>query len=272
MTNHRAINKLALALLASCVTIGPVVAQTPVASMKDARIRFVRYDPDNVVPLDGVIGIATHIVLQEGETYVTHAFGDADAWSFAIERNHVFIKPKAENATTNLVIVTDKRSYNFRLNYVPSRRASAVYQLQFTYPNEIAKARSDVVERAATDAAFSIQRGKPNLKYTMSGDYSIAPVNVWDNGEFTFFKFPGNRDMPSIYMVDADGKESIVNRNTVGAANEVVVVQRINPKFYLRLGTQALAVFNEAFDPYGVPNSSGTSSPNVERVVKGEAQ
>lgn len=64
-------------------------------------------------------------------------------------------------------------------------------------------------------------------------------MNVWDNGEFTFFKFPGNRDVPAIYMVDADGKESIVNRNTTGAANDVVVVQKINPKFYLRLETKA---------------------------------
>lgn len=264
--------KLALALLASCVVAAPVAAQVPTVSPKDNRIRYVRYDPENVVQLDGVIGIATHIILQEGETYVTHAFGDADAWSFAIERNHVFIKPKADNATTNLVIVTDRRSYNFRLNYVPTRKASAVYQLAFTYPGETAQGRASAVERAATDAAFTAQRRKPNLKYTMSGDYSIAPVNVWDNGEFTFFKFPGNRDVPAIYMVDGDGKESIVNRNTTGAANDVVVVQKINPKFYLRLGNQSLAVFNEAFDPYGVPNNSGTSSPNVERVLKGDAQ
>jgi type IV secretion system protein VirB9 len=266
-----AMKKLALALLASCVVAGPVASQIPVSSAKDSRIRYVRYDADNVVQLDGVIGIATHIILQDGETYVTHAFGDADAWSFAIERNHVFIKPKADHADTNLVIVTDRRSYNFRLNYIPTRKANAVYQLAFTYP-ETPTARTAAVEKAATDAAFSVSRGKPNLKYTMSGDYSIAPVNVWDNGEFTFFKFPGNRDVPAIYMVDAAGKESIVNRNTTGAANDVVVVQKINPKFYLRLGNQALAVFNEAFDPYGVPNNTGTSSPAVERVLKGDAQ
>lgn len=263
--------KLAFALLASCIVAAPAISQVPVSSGKDMRIRYVRYDPDNVVQLDGVIGIATHIILQEGETYVTHAFGDAEAWSFAIERNHVFIKPKADHADTNLVIVTDKHSYNFRLNYIPTRKANAVYQLAFTYPDTVT-GQAAAVARAATDAAFSIQRGKPNLKYTMSGDYGIAPVNVWDNGEFTFFKFPGNRDVPAIYMVDAAGNESIVNRNTTGAANDVVVVQKINPKFYLRLGTQALAVFNEAFDPYGVPNNSGTSSPAVERVVKGEAR
>lgn len=263
---------LAVALLVSCVVAAPVAAQTPVPSEKDSRIRYVEYDAENVVQLDGVIGIATHIILQEGEEYVTHAFGDAEAWSFAIERNHVFIKPKADHADTNLVIVTDKRSYNFRLNYIPTRRASAVYQLAFTYPAETVTANTAAVERAATDAAFSIQRGRPNLEYTMSGDYGIAPVNVWDNGEFTFFKFPGNRDVPAIYIVDAAGNESIVNRNTVGAANDVVVVQKINPKFYLRLGSQALAVFNEAFDPYGVPNDSGTSSPVVERVIRGDAQ
>lgn len=265
--------KVALAACAALLVSMPAMAEdNPRQSGLDPRIRYVTYNSTDVVQLDGVIGIATHIVLEEGETYVTHAFGDAEAWSFAVERNHIFLKPRADHADTNLIVVTDRRSYNFKLNYRPTRNAAAVYELAFRYPQTVAKVQQAVVDRAAADAAFKAQRGTVNLKYTMAGDYALAPVNTWDNGTFTYFKFPGNRDIPSIYMVDADGKEVIVNRNSVGPANETIVVQRVSPKWYLRLGSQALAVFNEAFDPYGVPNDTGTTSPYVERTIKEGAQ
>lgn len=199
------------ATLAAVIPMPLMAADNPKQAGIDARIRYVVYNPTDVVQLDGVIGIATHIVLEPGETYLTHAFGDAEAWSFAIEQNHVFLKPRADHADTNLVIVTDRRSYNFKLNYRPTRSAAATYELAFRYPQTTAQGRSAAAEKAAADAAFKAQRGKNNLNYTMSGDYSLAPVNAWDNGEFTYFKFPGNRDIPAIYMVDADGKESIVN-------------------------------------------------------------
>ena len=70
-------------------------------------------------------------------------------------------------------------------------------------------------------------------------------------------------------MVDADGNESIVNRTTIGEANDIVVLHKVNAKWILRLGDRALAVWNEAYDPNGVRNTTGTASPEVKRVIKG---
>ena len=81
----------------------------------DRRIRYVSYDPYAVVPVDAVVGIVTHIVLEPGENYVTHAFGDGKAWDFAAKANHCFLKAVATNADSNLTIVTDRRSYHFSL-------------------------------------------------------------------------------------------------------------------------------------------------------------
>lgn len=218
--------------------------------------------------LDTTIGVATHIVLEEGEQYLTHAFGDAAAYSFAVEKNHIFIKPKAENADTNLIIVTDRRSYAFRLTFHPQGNTSSVYQLAFRYPDTVAKKHQAVAEQRAIDRGFKGQHGIYNLSYSMSGDTDIGPMNTWDNHEFTFFKFAGNRDIPGIYMVDSDGKESIVNRTAVGHAKGVVKVHKVNAKWVLRLGNRALAVFNDAYSPNGVENSSRTASPAVRRVIK----
>jgi type IV secretion system protein VirB9 len=101
----------------------------------------------------------------------------------------------------------------------------------------------------------------------MSGDLDIAPVNAWDDGEFTYFKFPGNRDIPAVYMVDVEGTEFIVNRHSMGSANEIVVAQKVAARWVLRLGTRALAVWNDAYDAEGRRNVSRTASPDVTRVL-----
>ena len=84
----------------------------------DRRIRYVTYNPDDVVALEAVVGVVTHIVLEPGETYVTHAFGDGKAWDFAVKGNHYFLKAVAENADSNLTIVTDRRSYHLSLIHI----------------------------------------------------------------------------------------------------------------------------------------------------------
>ena len=237
----------------------------PKSSMYDPRVRNIMYNPQDVVQIETVIGIATHIVLEEGEQYITHAFGDAEAWSFAVELNHYFIKPVEEQADTNLTIVTDKRTYYFRLHYNPTRDALAMYGVKFHYPENNAKA----IRKSIIDKQFNVKKAGYNLQYTMSGDFDIAPLNVWDDKEFTYFKFHNNNDMPGIYMVDAEGKESIVNRHTIGDANDIIVVHKVNPKWVLRLSNRALAIYNEAYDADGIRNTSRTAAPHVMRVIKG---
>lgn len=276
----RTIKALTLGVIAAAtMASGALAASTPTASKFDGRIRYVTFNGADVVRIDTVAGIATHIQLEEGETYVTHAFGDAAAWNFASAGNHIFLKPTADRADTNLILITDRRTYNFSLVYHTAKDAEVVYQLSFYYPDSAAKKNADRAEERKLAASFLVPQPGANTNYTMAGDKSVAPLNVWDDGKFTYFKFGVNRDIPAIYMVDADGKESIVNRNSVGEASDVVVAQKVAAKWRLRLGQQALSVFNEqAVADEDRPiatnrdSATGTSSPAVMRVVKGGAQ
>lgn len=262
--------KLLLCLaMASAAATAPVWAlERPTSSSYDHRIRYVTFNQADVVQIDTVIGVTTHIILEEGENYETHAFGDSAAYEFGIKGNNVFVKPRAEQANTNLVIVTDRRSYKFRLTMRPDR-LSAMYELAFNFPDTKSKLLQKQKERAAVEQGFTKDAGGYNLSYSMSGDTDIAPVNAWDNGQMTYFKFSANADMPAIYMVDSEGNESIVNRHTVGKSSNIVVVQKVSPKWVIRLGNRALAVWNDAYDSEGVPNNTGTVSPKVRRTVKG---
>lgn len=233
----------------------------------DRRIRYVTYDPDAVVLVDAVVGIVTHIVLEPGESYVTHAFGDGKAWDFAAKANHCFLKAVATNADSNLTLVTDRRSYHFSLRLLSDAGAAPTFEIAFRYPNSEARKKREDATRTAVEDAFKGNGEKPNLDYTMSGDLDLAPENAWDDREFTYFKFPGQRDIPAIYMVDGDGNESIVNRHNTGPSNEIVVFHKVAARWVLRLGSRALAIWNDAYDPEGRRNASRTRSPDVNRVL-----
>ena len=237
------------------------------ADRLDRRIRYVDYDADEVVTIEAVVGVVTHIVLEPGESYVTHAFGDGKAWDFAVKGNHCFLKAVAANADSNLTIVTDRRSYHFSLKLAAVADAPATFELAFRYPDSDARKRRDETHRRGLEEGFERRSRPVNLAYTMSGDLDIAPVNAWDDSDFTYFKFPGNRDLPAIYMVDPEGGESIVNRHSAGSANEIVVVHKVAARWALRLGTRALAVWNDAYDAEGRRNVTRTSSPDVKRVL-----
>ena len=92
----------------------------------------------------------------------------------------------------------------------------------------------------------------------------FAPV-VWDNGQSTFFRFPGNQRIPVISALTPDGREGVVNSSTAG---ETVTVHQLARAFVLRDGRQVACVTNHAYDPVGVRPGTGTSSPDVQRVAR----
>ncbi|KND60584.1 Forms the bulk of type IV secretion complex that spans outer membrane and periplasm (VirB9) [Candidatus Burkholderia verschuerenii] len=283
---------LAVALTGSGLSAPALAVENPVGSLADYRIRHVAYNDQDVVRLDAVIGIATHIIVGADEEYVTHAFGDPQGWEFAHKENHYFVKAKAQNSDTNLVIVTTKHSYNLVLHFIgnyPTRDSvgkvvkheigspwtlrDATLQVAFSYPREEARAAAEQRAKDRANALFNGRGGANNLNYTMSAterDKEIAPVNVWDDGRFTYFKFPPNVDLPDIYTVSTGGSEAIVNRHMLAEnGSRVIVAEKVAPKFRLRLGDDVVGVYNERFDPAGIQNVTGTSTPAVHRVIKG---
>lgn len=92
------------------------------------------------------------------------------------------------------------------------------------------------------------------------------PTMVFDDGRFTYFEFPGAREIPAIFAVGSDDEATRVNWHMSGS---FVVVQRTARKFTIRLGDAVVGIFNEAYDATGIDTPSSTISPNVIRESKG---
>ena len=63
--------------------------------------------------------------------------------------------------------------------------------------------------------AYSIAEGKDSDE--------IVPTLVFDDGRFTYFRFPGNREVPAVFHVQGDGSEAIANTRM---EDDLLVVDR----------------------------------------------
>ena len=93
------------------------------------------------------------------------------------------------------------------------------------------------------------------------------PTMVFDDGRFTYFEFPGAREIPAIFATGSDEELTRVNWHMNGA---FVVVQRTARKFTIRLGEAVVGIFNESYDATGIDTPTSTVSPAVTREIKGE--
>ncbi len=247
---------------------------TPSKSRLDGRIQYVNYSEHNVTKIKAVNGFITTITFAEGETVSNYGSGYSTAWEFAAADNHFFLKPKDKEATTNIIIVTNRHVYSIDVQLIDDEK-DATYQLVYKYPGDEAKIRarsaekkklSDELER--TDPNVAEDRPVGNYQYTMNfgkdeGSRDLAPALVYDNGQFTYFRFNSQKDVPAIYRVSADG-ESLVNSHV---EKGVLVVHGVYKEYRLRAGKSVVGVYNENYRGGDLQPASGTTVKTVTREV-----
>jgi len=110
-----------------------------------------------------------------------------------------------------------------------------------------------------------------NTQYSVAegaGSQDIVPTLVFDDGRFTYLRFPGNREIPAVFHVLGDGGETLVNARM---EEDLLVVDRVSRRLTLRAGSAVVGLWNEAFDLDGRPPGDGTTVPGVQRVLKADA-
>lgn len=267
-------------------------ADVPQGSRFDNRIQYVNYNPGDVVVVRAVVGLGARVVFSPGETILDVASGFTQGWEFNDRRNILYIKPKSVQVgqgvpamapeagkwDTNLMVTTNLRMYDIDLHLLPgsnSGKAPAssrvAYRVEYKYPADELAASKALAEKQRAQAKLDVKPEPRNWNYAMQvGDASenIAPTMAYDDGRFTYLKFPNNRDFPAAFLVAADKTESLVNSHIDPATPDTLVVQRVSKEMVLRLGNAVVGIYNDSFDPDGVPATAGTTVPGVKRVIK----
>jgi type IV secretion system protein VirB9 len=275
-------------------------APTAFGQESDPRLKEVFYDPQAVVTIPVKRGVVTHVVLDAGEAITDVGSGlgaecskpDA-SWCIAAQAGsrNIFVKPKSTaSAPNNLAVVSDKRTHAFRFVVLPdSDPRQPTYRLlikvaapraiapDFPRPVEPAPPQPVIVpplDPAQPTAAKLIAERLTTAPEPVNSNYSIAegpvsqdivPTLVFDDGRFTYLRFPNNREVPAVFHVLGDGSETLVNARMEG---DLLVVDRVSRRLMLRAGSAVVGVWNEAFDPDGVPPQRGTTVSGVQRDLK----
>jgi len=263
---------------------GVHAAKLPDHSRYDKRIQYVDYNEGDVVVVRSTPGIGTRIVFDAKETIQDMASGFSDGWELVNRANILYLKPRsikvssgaegdqiirpiARDWDTNLMVRTDKRLYDFDLHLITSRGSSGVakgatYRVQFRYPELDLR---NVQKSVETNNNLPSTNWLYNMRVA-PGSEGIAPAAAFDDGRFTYLRFPNNREIPSVFLQASDESESLVNSHMNG---DTLVIHRVAPVFVLRLGEQVVGIYNAAYDIDGIPTPTGTSVPGLVRTIKG---
>ena len=238
-----------LVLLAVLALAGPAAfaEKLPQPTAADERIRQVAYSASEVYEVVGSYRFTTTIEFERGETVQYLTLGDTIAWQAHPMGHRVHLKPVEPRAVTNLTVVTDRRTYYFRLTAGnPKDKRDATFLLRFTYPPEADIAvNPGAIRRSAGSAAkdeLATRVKVRNCNYSVSGSRNIKLVRTCDDGLFTYLEFAENATLPAFFAVDPDGNETVVNYRMEG---KYAVIERVGSLFTLRDGQEALCLFNE---------------------------
>ena len=177
-----------------------------------------RYAPNQLYKIYCRVGYLTDLSLKKGETISFVGGGDTSAWAVNSSTvdgvPHIYVKPTVETSNTNLIVTTNKRSYQLILN------TSSWYNPMVTWTygrEEQAEALAQIQKEERTvNGTFNGNYDSLHFGYDWSDDSEYKIETVFDDGERTYIKFrklPAR--IPAVFIKEKGKKGvSMVNFTT----------------------------------------------------------
>lgn len=192
--------------------------------------------------LPSVICAPLHVCdvrLQPGEVIQQLEVGDPVRWSVKVGRSlsenvetpHLIIKPSATSIVSNLIAITDKRTYNLQL--LSKQERSWMPKVAFTYPEDAEKSWQAYFEAHsnrpaasyAANVAPSTGTGALDFNYHLKGDKPVwRPLRVYTDQAKTYIQLPAaakNDEIPVLVLLGPGNTEQLVNYRLDG--NQFIV-------------------------------------------------
>jgi type IV secretion system protein TrbG len=170
---------------------------------------------------------ACDISLQAGEVIRQVMLGDASRWKVSPGTSssgenavaHLVVKPADVGLSTNLVIYTDRRSYNIRL---VSKKDQWMPLVSFWYPDDTQSQwdsyRDQHRQQLKAKATYTLApsaANELNFNYRIKGDSPHwKPVRVYSDKVKTYIQFPANvknDQIPALVILDTAHQKQLVN-------------------------------------------------------------
>ena len=177
---------------------GGSYVQDAANSQRNSMVVF-KYAPNQLYKIYCSVGYLTDLTLKKGETISFVGGGDTSAW--AVETTtvdgvpHIYIKPTVETSTTNLIVTTNKRSYQLILNTSEWYNPMVKWNYGLEETSEINRRDAKSIDGITGDVAAL------NFNYKITSKTNTNLVAVFDDGEKTFLKFDKlPKRLPSLFI------------------------------------------------------------------------
>ncbi len=195
----------------------------------------------------------TDIALEPGEELISVSAGDTSRWMVGDTRSgaganvqaHILVKPLQADISTNLVVLTSKRTYYMELH---ARESGYMAGVSWSYSDGLrpvgdfglmqVSAKPSPQLRGISGSGYETVPDIEalNFSYKIKGDHpDWRPVRAFDDGRKVYIQFPltiGRSEAPPLF-VKSGGETALVNYRVKG---RYYVVDRLFEEAELRLG------------------------------------
>ncbi|MBQ9564433.1 MAG: TrbG/VirB9 family P-type conjugative transfer protein [Synergistaceae bacterium] len=242
---------------------------------------YVIYPYGEVVPVITCRPLRmTDVALEPGEEIMGVHAGDSVRWQFSPSQSmknglavaHIVVKPSQPGISTNLLIHTDRRTYN--LDFTSSEKAEYLRGVAFSYQDNdltyLFKKQGGGKTKSLED---EIQGPMPNVDveelYTLysitnAGKVDWAPEAVFDDGNKTYIRMPSRFSETPAFYIQVDRKEAMVNFRVKG---RYYIVDRLFDKAYMKIGSKRVVIVRK--DKLADTNIRESREANRLRTLKG---
>ncbi len=200
------------------------------------------YEPGALYEVYAHPSYVSTILLEPGEALTDIAAGDTARWMVTQAesetaddpRTVVLVKPNASGLRTNIVLITDRRTYLIEALAQSGSAYSA--QIAWSYPQS---------EGAGLAAPIDSINLNYRIRTTRGSRPAWAPARVFDDGRRTWIEFAPDveaSDLPPLFAVTGEGAELVNYRTLQGPSGPRYMVDRIFDVAELRLGARSPVV------------------------------
>ena len=148
----------------------------------DSRIRTFVYGKNDVYRVITSYGYQTTIEFEEDAKIKTISMGNSGSFKITPQKNRIFVRALQGGQLTNLVVITDKRTYQLELSSILDSLDEMMYVVKFYYPD-----------------SFSNMGATPQMQQAPGQSFSIPDVTMGMNQQQQQFQMPqGSQRQPQI--------------------------------------------------------------------------
>ena len=225
------------------------IVQTGLRQAKEnVKTTFV-YNENDMYRIYCRAGFITTINLKEDEEVTYLAGGDTARWAIdvgtagGIKGQHqiIVLKPFFPSIKTNLVVSTNKRTYQF---FLVSAKDWYNPNISFVYPQDTQLAKMKLEKKKEESTPINIENLNYNYEWKKSKSM-INPTQVFDDGQKTFIVMPqeiNTSELPVLLLKDEQTGEGAIVRYRYNPKNRTFIVDRLFKQAILRLGKNEIVI------------------------------